>query len=455
MFGKFDEESLCYIATYFNRKMISLSDISKRQDSKFVKKIRIRAFEKLVEPLKIPDKTAFFVGSVDFMVQNENGDKRFIVLETNGGSSRGILSLSSEQIDLIFNAYKLAIDESITNDHKLIVIGSIPNDLLFQEKIILAEFLKSKYEIEGFSVGIFNSFNFEPSFVSNFDIIIIIANYNNLLEHLSFKNDYITFKGQNINILIGDGIARRFPIISAYMKNDLNKIKTLIVNKIYQITDDKANTYLTLNFINETLKKFRILNLKFYKASDPFNLEKIIDMVIQNSKKNFIIKPYASSGGVGIQPVLSKNSKEQVSEIMQKSISEFYEKFDSWRTPFPYTIQEMVNFSLIDYLNSKRTFDIRIYIIQKDGIFYPVGGQGRIAKYPFTGSLKKEEFVVNISGYGGIDTDRVIPFSEEGLKILNLSEEDLADMFAAGCYIFKGIIENYNKVMNFSNWDKL
>ena len=93
----------------------------------------------------------------------------------------------------------------------------------------------------------------------------------------------------------------------------------------------------------------------------------------------------------------------------------------------------MDNFDLIDWKSNKRTFDVRVYIIQKDGMFIPVGGEGRVAKADYTGGLNKEEFVVNLTGYQGVDIERGIAFSEAGLKALDISKDDLVDMFCASC----------------------
>ncbi|MBD3353587.1 MAG: hypothetical protein GF364_19040 [Candidatus Lokiarchaeota archaeon] len=450
----FDEDSLVYIATYFNKKMVSVAPLRNRQDSKFLKKIRKKAIEKLGGPLKICNDKLFYFGCVDFMVTEENGNRKFVILETNGGSSRGILSLAPGDIESIFTAYKNAIDKSAKDEErKVVIIGTVPNDYLFQEKIMLAEFLKERYEIEGYSVGIYNSFNFETKNIPRHDIIFIIANYNNLLDFLSYKNDHITFKGQQVDVVIGDGIARRFQIISAYIKHDWTRVKTLVVNPIYHITDDKGNTYLAINEGYERLKPYKIQKLKFAKAFDPFHLEHIIEELIKNSEKNYILKPFGGSGGVGIQPISPKFSEERGLEIMERSISEFYQKFDARRSPFPYTIQEMADFALTDFNNSRRTFDIRIYVVQKDGCFYPLGGEGRVARLPYSGTLKKEEFVVNLSGFDGIDIDRAIAFNEEGLNTLGINEEDLSDMFCAACILFDIITENHNNLVKFSDWD--
>ena len=66
------------------------------------------------------------------------------------------------------------------------------------------------------------------------------------------------------------------------------------------------------------------------------------------------------------------------------------------RNPYPYTIQEMADFSLIDWRGGKHTFDLRIYMAQKAGKIIPIGGLARIARGEYRGTLNKEEFVDSV-----------------------------------------------------------
>ncbi|MCK4239926.1 MAG: hypothetical protein KAX33_12430, partial [Candidatus Lokiarchaeota archaeon] len=126
------------------------------------------------------------------------------------------------------------------------------------------------------------------------------------------------------------------------------------------------------------------------------------------------------------------------------------------RDPYPYTIQEMVNFKTIEYKKAQHTYDLRIYLAQIKGKIIPIGGLARIARGEYKGTLNKEEFVVNLSGYDGIiETDRALAISPSTRDILNLSDEDFVDMFCIGCVLFKSITENYYKIINFSDWSRL
>ena len=104
----------------------------------------------------------------------------------------------------------------------------------------------------------------------------------------------------------------------------------------------------------------------------------------------------------------------------------------------------------------RHTYDIRLYVAQKDGLIIPIGGLARIARGEYLGSLKKEEFVVNLSGFDGqIEVQRGLGFSEKNSRLLNLSKDDFVYMYCIGCTLFTYISNNYHKIMNFTNWDKI
>ena len=178
--------------------------------------------------------------------------------------------------------------------------------------------------------------------------------------------------------------------------------------------------------------------------------------LIKKYDKSFIIKPNGGSGGAGVLQILSGENPEGIKKIIKESKEEFYNKFSFSREPFPYTIQEKADFSLINWEEGKHTFDLRIYLAQHKNRIVPIGGLARIARGTFIRGLNKQEFVVNLSGFDGkIEVKRGVGFSEENCRLLDLNFEDFVNVFCIGSTIFKNIVENYNKIVEFSDWDKI
>ncbi|NVM35219.1 MAG: hypothetical protein HWN81_06465 [Candidatus Lokiarchaeota archaeon] len=443
--------------------LVSFADLRASQEDAFVDEVRDKALEKMEKEKDnvLKNVNSFYTGSIDFMVSNEPEGKKFFLLETNGGSHRGLSIITKKQQDLLFNGYFEAIIQAVRrnirkNEKVFVLIGVPVNDALIHEKVIMIEYLRKKFKTSGYTVKIFNTDNYDKHFKA--EIVFLIADYRQLSISLSFSNNWIKYKEEEISVLIGDGITRRLKDQNflKIMKEDFRKIKSIIVNPIFRITDDKSLTYLASFFSKSLLKKYNLRYLLFTKAYTEENLISKLEYLIKMYQKSFIIKPSGGSGGAGVMPVSKEEDSFSIKKILNDSKKEFYAKFMKDRDPYPYTIQEMADFSLINWRERKHTFDLRIYLTQRDGIIVPVGGLARIARGEYSGSLKKQEFVVNLSGYNGqIEVERGIGFSEDNCKLLDLTKEDFVNMFCIGCVLFTSIVKNYSKIINFSDWSKI
>ncbi len=443
--------------------LVSFAELRASQQDFFVDLIRDKALKKMKRNKDniLANNDCFYSGSIDFMVSDEPEGKKFFLLETNGGSHRGLSIITKKQQALLYNGYLEAIYQALKKnerkDDKVFVLIGVPvNDALIHEKIIMIEYFRKTLKSEGHSVKIFNRESFNIDFKAN--IIFLIADYRQLSTSLSFSENFIKYKGEEISVLIGDGITRRINNKNFHkqIKKDFRNIKTIIVNPIFKVTDDKSLTYLASFLSKDILRKYNLRYLLFTKAFDDKDLIDKLSYLLKNYNKSFIIKPSGGSGGAGVIPVSKDEQPANLKNIIETSKNEFFAKFMKNRNPYPYTIQEKANFSLIDWSGGKHTFDLRIYLAQRKGMVIPIGGLGRIARGNFTVGLNKEEFVVNLSGYNGqIEVKRGIGFSKETSELLNLTEEDFVNMFCIGCVIFANIVKNYKRIVNFSKWNEV
>ena len=440
----------------------AFAELRASQDDKFVDIIKEKMFKKLKSNQeKILVKTnTIYSGSIDFMVSDDPSGKKIFLLETNGGSHRGISILTKKQQKLIYNGYLEAINQSIVKnertDNKVLVLIGIPvNDALIHEKAIMIDYFRKILELKGFLIKIVDVDNFNNKYKAQ--IVILIADYKQLSINLSYSEDWVKFNGERVSVLIGDGITRR--IVSERFKSeieeDFKKLKTIIVNPIFKITDDKSLTYLAGYFCKNKLKKFNLNYLIFTKA---FNEKELIEKLLyltKKYKKPFVIKPHGGSGGAGIILISEYMGYNDIERKILKSKTEFFAKFMKIRNPFPYTIQEKADFGLIDWRGGKHTYDLRIYLTQSSGRIIPVGGLARVARQRYTDGVDKNEFVVNLSGFEGqIEVDRGIGFSSKNSKLLKLKIDDFVNLFSISSIIFAKIANNYKQIINFSEWDK-
>jgi hypothetical protein len=442
--------------------LIPYAKLRASQNDSFVDSIR----EKALARMKINNenflvkKDSFYSGSIDFMVLDQPKGKKFFLLETNGGSHRGLSITTKKQQSLLYSGYinsvLYALKKDGRKDKKVFVLIGVPvRDALIHEKVLMLEYFRRILKSKGLTVKIFTTKNFNIAFDAN--IIFLIADYRQLSSALTFSNNWIKYNNVEVSVLIGDGIARRIndANFETQIKKDFLNIRTIIVNPIYKVTDDKSLTYLASFYCKELLKNYNLNYLTFTKAFNENDLIKKLIFLTNKYDQSFIIKPNGGSGGAGVSQISKGERKADLRGIIEESKKEFFAKFMKTRDPFPYTIQEKADFSLIDWKGGKHTFDLRIYLAQHKGYVIPVGGLGRIARGVFTKGLNKQEFVVNLSGYDGqVEVERGVGFSKENSNLLNLEEEDFINMFCIGSILFANIVENYSKIVNFSKWDK-
>jgi len=443
--------------------LVSFEQLRESQQDDFVDAIREKALKKLEKNKDnfLVNGNLFYSGSIDFMVSDEIEGKKFFLLETNGGSHRGLSIITKKQQSLLYNGYLEAIYQILKKnerkDNKVLILIGVPvNDALIHEKVIMIEFFRKILKSKGYKVKIFNKDSFNIYFKAK--IIFLIADYRQLSTSLSYSENWVKYNGEKVNLLIGDGIARRIndENFINQAKEDILKIRTKIINPIFKVTDDKSLTYLASFISKDILKKYNLRYLLFTKAFNERDLIDKLKYLTKKYKRSFIIKPSGGSGGAGVIPVSKDENPANFGEIIEKSKKEFFAKFMKNRNPYPYTIQEKANFSLINWKGGKHTFDLRIYLARNKNRVVPVGGLARIARGNFTVGIDKQEFVVNLSGYNGqIEVERGIGFSEENCKLLNLNEEDFANMFSIGCVIFAKIVQNYKEIIDFTEWDKI
>jgi hypothetical protein len=443
--------------------LISFLELRSSQEDDFIDRVRKEALFRLAKNNDnvVNNNYSFYAGSIDFMVSNDHESKKFYLLETNGGSNRGLSILTKKQQTVLYEGYYESISQAIEkvkgeNGKILVLVGVPTNDGLIHEKVIMVEFLRKKIESNGYSLKIFNSDNYDKDYEAK--VVFLISDYKHLSQTLSYSNGWVWYLGERVNVLIGDGIARRLrdKKFEELIRKDFLRIKTIIVNPIFKITDDKSLTYVASFLSKKVLKKYNLKDLIFTKAYDEKDLFLKIKYLIKSYNRSFLIKPSGGSGGAGVFPILKDEKPERIKQIIEESKEEYYNKFSRNREPFPFTIQEKANFSLINWERGKHTFDLRIYLTQSKNRIIPIGGLARIARVCFNKGLNKQEFVVNLSGYDGkIEVNRGIGFSEKNSTFLNLNFEDFVNVFCISSVIFKSVVENYKKIMEFSDWDRI
>jgi hypothetical protein len=417
---------------------VGFADVRNRQDERLNARICRQALRLIPEERLVTVRgNKFFVGSVDFMVrQSPTGERQYVVLETNGGSNRGYSALTTHGMDLICNGY-LEMLRFIKSSSPLLVIGHPETDALLIEKIYLAERLREEMVAQGLcKIAHITRLQDFRGIVPEGEGIIILDNYKVLLPALIGAGDRVIVNGHPVNGIIGDGVARRH-----YQMSRGEQFDVVLANWCFAITDDKYLTYRAVEMAADLLTPFDISPIPFWRAD---TVDELIEIcAAQRAHRDLIIKPFQGSGGAGVQPI---DERSPIPVVVQESMGEHREKFGAWRSPFPYTVCEKVDPHRAVWRESERNFDIRVYVARDGDQLLPVGALFRIALEPHTGDNRKRALVVNLSGYGGVDTERGFGVSAASLAITRLEEQDMVRMFAAATVLLSYIAENYEAI---------
>ena len=434
-------QSLIDYGKYFAYPQISLEPIRRRQDPELAQSIINLAKNKLAKTgTNKVTEPLFFVGSVDFMVKNDDGGKTFYVLESNGGNSRGFSAMPVKHWLQSYDSYAQSLN-FVKSEKPTVLIGHPNKDLLLYEKIFLAEYLVQNMKKKDPNAEAVHAANITGKRLKQGNLVII-GPYKDILSRLSiYKNNYVYFEGKKLDVLIGDGIARRKPeIVEHLLKNDL---ESLVVNDVFFLTDDKALTYMAVEEAAHLLANYSVEPIAFRRAQNDRELKKITTDILDEIPE-VLIKPHGGSGGSGID-IISK--KEHVQEKIESSKEHYEEKFGPTRNPFPYTVCQRVEATPIEWNDALHHYDIRVYVGRSKDRIVPLGALMRVSLEPFSGHFNKKSFVVNLSGYEGIDTDRGFGVHKDSLKLFNLEKSDFAKMFAAACTLSAYMNNNYSKLI--------
>ncbi|MFQ5794186.1 MAG: hypothetical protein ACE5JP_03945 [Candidatus Bipolaricaulia bacterium] len=436
-----DVERLIHLSPFLGKKLISLAPIRESQDRTLIESLQRRALERIPEGDNRIEGSSFFLGSVDFMVRrdDESGELNYTVLETNGGSTRGISAMDPESAAEACAGY-IEMLRFIDDDAPLIVIGMPTHDSLLYEKLYIASYLQRAL-VEGGrcdTAQIVSIDDFHPGKLGAGRATILVGTYRKIVPPIQIYDGRSFFQGHPVSAIIGDGVARRH-----YLMNMGETADVVLSNWVFPITDDKYLTYRAVEAAIDRLTPHRIYLMPFWQAHTAEELEAICHEQ-QSQVGDLVIKPFQGSGGAGVLPVLPDS---HIPSVIEESVGEFRRKFGVWRNPFPYTACEKITSHHAHWRNSSRNYDIRVYVARSGDRLIPIGGLFRIALQPDTGTFTKQSIVVNLSGYTGIDVERGLGFNPRSLETVRLEEQDLVKIFAASVILLTYVANHYEEII--------
>lgn len=427
-----DLERFIELSRLVGYKQFGFEDIRARQDAELTERLRQGALSRIgdLAQVEVADDN-YFLGSVDYMVrQTPEGQVGYTVLETNGGSSRGLTLLAPPDVERLMGAFVEMLRFVDEEGPLLILIGYPDGDTLITEKFLTAYRLKEALERDrsGMQVRILSvdEFGKQSQVTEN---LIVLSPHSRSAMGLYMRDDQVYLQGRRVHMIIGDGAIARHHELS-FRRTDV-----VLANWIFPVTGDKYATYAAIERARDILTPHGVYPLHFWRAWSQAELEQICE-TRRLEVEGLIVKPFQGSGGAGVLPIVESSS---VPEVVENSLGEFYAKYGRRNSPFPYTVCEKINPRKATWQGNRHNYDIRIYVARRGDTLIPVGCLFRIAPQPDRGDYSKGSLIVNLSGYGGIAIERGLGLTRKSLETVHLSEEDIEKIFAASTLLMAAI----------------
>ncbi len=420
---------------YKGYRQSSLKSLRDSQDHELTSKIVRLSSQYLyfrnLNKLKGPN---FFAGSVDFIIRSREGKKKFHIIEARGPSRSNFSSLPKTYWQMANDS----ILESLlfTKSKKpLVMIAHPAEDRLYYEKYCLAQNLWQTFLSKGFDKCCLIGTE-EVSRKENLKYpTIVLGSYDDILPKLTASRDRIYFDNNPIDILVGSEVLSHLKETST--RSLFIDSKTVTVNPISNITDDRFLTYKAADSISDQLSTFEVEPIRWGVGYDFNDTIKTVESALKESE-SIIISPHGDQSFYGTASIVKT---DDVRAKLQMSLRTF-KKHDSFMAgPYPYTISKMIDKIPVSRHGDELPFDIRVFIGRSGSRILPLGAVLQLEDGTLDGGeAQTDGSLPKISRLTGLN--------KESLKLIGLMEMDLADNFSAGAHLVSYMGNNLNEIVS-------
>ena len=377
---------------------VSLTPIRATQDATFMDAVQHEIVSWGGDFINVGVENAhkMFYATSDFMF-GEEGNVH--LMELNGAGSRGLQVLPLETWrQLVHNVVDMALCNIGASGS--VLICHVDNDALLVEKEVLAH----AFRMAGWHVFMYPY---------------------SMLEQLN-PWDY--------DLVLSDGVTRRIG-----WNHDLANSGLWVGNMFAWATDAKLKTYDTVAEMDNLPSSFRLL-----AHEQANNFEELLDATIQIIAQHGAATPkFANgSGGAGVRPIFAG---WDVRYELQQALSQYYQKMGMPANPWPATAMQLCyppHLGDFGYMGL-RAFDTRVYVsMNSSGVILPVGVLFRLGNGEYVNHGTREEFVTNLTGYGGLEVSRGLGLSEQSLAETDLTFGQIVEASKAAVTMFANLVRS-------------
>ena len=408
---------------YKGYKQSSLKSLRDSQDhdltSKLVRLSSQYLYFRNLNKLQDPN---FFAGSVDFIIGEREGKRKFYVVEAQGTSGSYFSSLPQT----FWQMANDSILESLlfTKSKKPFILITHPEeDEAYYEKFCVAQNLRQTFLSKGFDkcclIGVEEISRKEKLGYPT----IALGSYDDILPKLTASKNRVFFDKNPIDMLIGSEVLSHLK--KTTVRSTFIDSKTVIVNILCSVIDDRFLTYRAVDSISDQLSTFEVEPMKWRVGYDFDDTVKAAENALEEFD-SIIITPHGGGYFHGTE-LISK--LEDVRAKLRRSLRLFKNHDILKIDPYPYTISKTIETGSALWHAAEPLFDIRVFIGRSGSRVLPLGAVLRVED-----NLKDESQSLS-DDRRSPGSSRFKGLSKETLNLIGLKEMDLTDIFSAGAHL--------------------
>ncbi|MEW5819362.1 MAG: hypothetical protein AB1782_04165, partial [Cyanobacteriota bacterium] len=338
--------TLIETSSLFDIQLDDRSEIKNLQNKYLVRTLQENTSKKLTNS----DYFKYFTfGCMDFIVYEEDKEKKFYFIEINGTGMAGISNLPDYYFNIITNSISQNIEFIQDDDYPVILVPFSGTDCyktsgsikLVYERILYAQAIKNvlREEFGKSTILTFKNLLNQSGFTQ--DIPTVVMGYvKDIYDHIHAKDGRLYLFNRPVAASLHDqfccDLLKKF-------QSQIDKDSFVPINGINKLAADKGVSY---QLYNDLLSK------KSYNYIDrqvifnfAYNKEDLFKQVLDNidAGKKIVIKPHSSELGRGIEFFVSKEPKYKIIRKIEESLKYTEQFYSPSGNVFPYTISEYVD----------------------------------------------------------------------------------------------------------------
>jgi hypothetical protein len=421
------------------------SHVRSRQDTALLE--RIQAGTEYLLPEDEP-LSSFFVAPLDILVYEEEGRKRFHMMELNGTGIGGLSNIGADALAGLLDHVAAMAGEIPGEPWPLVLIaysgresGLAPRlNKLVYEKILYAEALKKGFAAQGQAAVIRTMPVLAQQQGFSLDRPTLVLGYiKEFVQNLTLDQGQLYLFGHPVSAIINDRCCAN--IFFQFMGESIDFRRMLPINRCFAHGSDKGVAYEALNRLMarpNTLGQFPSLAppMQFERV---FDKESLLNAVIRRvrQEQSVVIKPQGTGLGHGIDFFFPDTPEASVRQKVEESVALTENYYRLTGGAFPYTVCEFFDACMIQDpahpLNGHK-YELRIVAYREGRLLKAFPSIVKIASEAYDPTVRSRISLINniTASAGKQKTDGyrfILPLcSQETLDLLGLSVAQVSEI---------------------------